>query len=356
MYFLHLPLELTDEDLLELRSVAPDAAILTSIEGSDTDTASESEQIEDPEELPEPLTALFEPTLNPTDIAGKCEEAYLNIKRNINPEQCKRLEQKTKQQANCQDWHTHREGRITSTTFHSVCTGNGNSISQSTLKKIMRYDDVDLQVPAVVWGREQEEKAREWYTKEVNKSHQNAKVTLCGFVVCSSEPHLGASPDARVVCDCCGEGVVEIKSPYKYRDGLMGVTVTNDFCLDHNYDLKKTHPYYYQVQLHMYVCNVQYCDFIVWTTPEVFMCRIPRDEQLLLKALPVAKQCYLSCILPEVLTRSQDPALKPPVSCYTCNMPEVGKMIKCKMCNHIFHYQCVQVKRKLKNWHCSLCR
>lgn len=59
---------------------------------------------------------------------------------------------------------------------------------------------------------------------------------------------------------------MEIKSPYKYREGLLDVT--DDFCLDQNYDLKKMHPYYYQVQLHIHVCNVKYCDFIVWTIPE----------------------------------------------------------------------------------------
>lgn len=117
--------------------------------------------------------------------------------------------------------------------------------------------------------------ARECYAKEVNKIHKNAKVGLCGFAIRPDEPHLGASPDAKVVCDCCGEGVVEIKSPYKYRDGLLAVTVTDDFCLDQNYDLKKTHPYYYQVQLHMYVCNVRYCDFVVWTTPEMIVNHIP---------------------------------------------------------------------------------
>lgn len=149
---------------------------------------------------------------------------------------------------------------------------------------------------------------------------------------------------------------MEIKSPYKYREGLLDVTGTDDFCLDQNYDLKKTHPYYYQVQLHMYVCNVQYCDFVVCTTPEMIVNHIPRDEQLLQKALPIAKQCYVSCILPELLTRSQDPALKPPISCNTCKKPEFRKMIKCVMCKHSFHYDCVQVKRRLKNWHCSLCR
>lgn len=166
------------------------------MEDSDIDTASESELVEDlPEGLPEPLTAMYDPTLgqqNAVGIAKKCEEAYLNMKRNIHPDQCERLEAKTKQQAKSQDWHTPREGRITSTTFHSVCTGNGDHLSETTLKKIMHYDDTNIQVQAVVWGREQEEMARECYAKEVNKIHKNAKVSLCGFAIWHDEPYLGA--------------------------------------------------------------------------------------------------------------------------------------------------------------------
>lgn len=350
------PLELTDGDIEELYLIAPDAAVLTSIENSDTDTASESE-LEHPSEFPEPLTALYDPMLRQqthVDIREKCEEAYMNMKRNIHPDQCERLEATTKLQAKSQDWHTHRAGRITSTTFYSVC--KGDQLHKTTLDKIMRYHDTNVQVTAVLWGREEEEIARKCYSKEVNKTHQNVKISLCGFVIQPDEPHLGASPDGKVVCSCCGEGVLEIKCPYKYREGLQGVTFTEDFCLDQTFQLKKTHQYYHQIQLHMFVCNVQYCDFVVWTTQELVVNRIPRDEEFLQKNLPKAKQCFVSFILPELVTRSQDPALQPPVFCNTCEKPEFGNMIECMMCKHFFHYSCAQVKRKPKNWHCSRCR
>ncbi|XP_049923486.1 uncharacterized protein LOC126404346 [Epinephelus moara] len=330
------------------------------MENSDTDTASESGDAVDPvdpPELPEPLTAMYEPALRqqtPVDLREKCEEAYLNMKRHIHPDQCKRLEATTKQQAKSNDWYTHRACRITSTTFYSVCTGD--YLSKSTLEKIMHYNDSNIEVPAVVWGREKEETARQCYIKEAKKKHQNIKVSLCGFVIRHDEPHLGTSPDGKVECECCGEGVVEIKCPYKYRKGLQDATVSEDFCLDQTFHLKKTRPYYHQVQLHMFVCNVQYCDFVVWTTRELVVNRIPRDEQLLQKALPKAKLCYISCILPELLIHSQDPTLQPPVFCKTCEKPKFGKMIECVICKHVFHYTCAQVKRRLQNWHCSLCK
>ena len=132
--FFPLTLDLTDEDLLELRTLAPDAAVLTSFENSDTDTASETEEEKEQlEELPEPLASMYDPTLGKECIAEKSEEAFLKMKRELHPEQCKRLEEKTRQQAKCQEWLTHREGRITSTTFHSV--SQGGAVPDGTIKK-----------------------------------------------------------------------------------------------------------------------------------------------------------------------------------------------------------------------------
>ncbi|KAI4830376.1 hypothetical protein KUCAC02_002008, partial [Chaenocephalus aceratus] len=54
---------LTDDDIRELRDVDPGAAVLTSLEHSDTDTASSDTDSEEHPDLPEPLTALFDATL-----------------------------------------------------------------------------------------------------------------------------------------------------------------------------------------------------------------------------------------------------------------------------------------------------
>ncbi len=41
---------------------------------------------------------------------------------------------------------------------------------------------------------------------------------MSGIVINSSCPHMSASPDGIVNCDCCGEGVIEIKCPYSCVD------------------------------------------------------------------------------------------------------------------------------------------
>lgn len=59
------------------------------------------------------------------------------------------------------------------------------------------------------------------------KSHANFTVQSSGLVINPSYPYIGASPDGVVDCQCCGQGQLEIKCPFKYRD----VSPTSDEAL-----------------------------------------------------------------------------------------------------------------------------
>ena len=87
----------------------------------------------------------------------------------------------------------------------------------------------------------------------------------------------GASPDGMIDCFCCGKGVLEIKCPYLHQNETVESAASNNpsFCLKKDKDLlylDHTHDYYYQVQIQMFVCNVEYCDFCVCTFPESNEC------------------------------------------------------------------------------------
>lgn len=66
---------ITMEDLQALKNICPDAALFTSINtAADSDTASESGS-----ELPEPLTAMYDPSardLSSADLQEKCKTSY----------------------------------------------------------------------------------------------------------------------------------------------------------------------------------------------------------------------------------------------------------------------------------------
>ena len=44
--------------------------------------------------------------------------------------------------------------------------------------------------------------------------HENFVAKDGGLVINPSDPHLDASPDRFVLCDCCGLGALEIKCSY----------------------------------------------------------------------------------------------------------------------------------------------
>ena len=94
-------------------------------------------------------------------------------------------------------------------------------------------NNIQLKVPAVVWGRENEKNALFLYSQhigaprivdsvivsptnayvseDVKKGHVNVRVRDCGLFIQKHMAFVGASPDSIVECDCCGKGVVEVK-------------------------------------------------------------------------------------------------------------------------------------------------
>ena len=47
--------------------------------------------------------------------------------------------------------------------------------------------------------------------------HVNLELNPSGLILSEEHVFLGASPDFLVQCDCCGLGLVEIKSPFTLR-------------------------------------------------------------------------------------------------------------------------------------------
>ena len=63
-------------------------------------------------------------------------------------------------------------------------------------------------------------------------------------------PFLGASPDGLISCDFHRIGVIEIKCPYKYKNGLKEAIDDYNFPSDiQKMETRKSHAYYFQIQL-----------------------------------------------------------------------------------------------------------
>lgn len=102
---------------------------------------------------------------------------------------------------------------------------------------------------------------------------------------CEEYPFLGASPDAAVYdtsCECAF-GLAEVKCPYSIRNVIPAEACEKPdfFCtLSPNSTpmLKRTHPYFAQVQGQMAIANRTWCDFVVFTTKGLSIERIPFDK------------------------------------------------------------------------------
>lgn len=176
-------------------------------------------------------------------------------------EQANVLEKATTTQSKSRIWFEHRAGRITSSNVKRVCTADILNPSPSLIKDICYPNEKKLSTPATQWGLKHENSARDSYNKYQVVRHENFTVTTCGFHVNPVLPFMGASPDGRTHCNCCGAGCLEIKCPYKSLNG----GVVEHPCLAKNtplgLNLKHNHPYYYQIQTHLLVTQTSYCDF-----------------------------------------------------------------------------------------------
>ena len=69
---------------------------------------------------------------------------------------------------------------------------------------------------------------------------------------------------------------MEVKCPYRCKAiSFKKASQDSTFCLTNTaegkFTLKTGHAYYYQIQLQMEVCQVKYCDFIVWSPNEMIV-------------------------------------------------------------------------------------
>ena len=122
-------------------------------------------------------------------------------------------------------------------------------------------DSPDLSnVPAIQWGKEKEDEARRAYEEKTGSN-----VICCGLFISKERPLFAASPDGLVEnSDGLGRVLIEIKCPYSLRNSkLEEAVIPTTFFLDRNLKLKRSHTYYYQIQLGMYCTGSKLTHFVV---------------------------------------------------------------------------------------------
>ena len=222
------------------------------------------------------------------------------------------LEYHTRGQGQSTDWKSQRVGRITASTSHRVMTmvkslkdKNDSSSATSLTELLTGQSSTPENIPALQYGHEMEEEARQHYLEEMKRlGHKDVKVEPCGLFVMQNKSFLGASPDAVVSCSCCGKGVLEIKCPYSIANQIpseSNLTYLRKTAVDGKVNLVSSHPYYSQVQTQMGVTGRRWCDFLVYTRHGIHLERIMFDQQRWLQILSAAEYFFDNHIAPVLI-------------------------------------------------------
>ncbi len=302
-------------------------------------------------------------------------------------DQIEALEQATIKQSETVLWHEQRIGRVTASKAHQVIHTSINNPARSLIKEICSPSQVPLNIPAVMWGKKHESHALALYKKiiahheieehallpqgnilivdKINKCHKNLVVKNAGLRISLEEPWVGASPDGHVFCDCCGQGVVEVKCPLKLANMPLDEYLNGKGShLDSDGNVKKNHPYFTQVQLQMHVCKVNYCHFITWSPTDCAISFVERDQLFIDMMMAKIKLFWSSCILPILIKdESEENHVSDNFIYCKCQSDKPNEeMVGCdnESCRfQWFHFSCVGLKTKprKKTWYCSIkCR
>ena len=118
-------------------------------------------------------------------------------------EQASFFEKSTCGQSTSVLWFHHRKGCITSSVVGSVTRFQFKAYPLARVKSILQCSQLSSTVPALEWGRLNEENARQQYYALASTQHINFQLQLSGLHIDTQHPYLGATPDGIVSCGCC---------------------------------------------------------------------------------------------------------------------------------------------------------
>ena len=206
----------------------------------------------------------------------------------------------------------------------------------------------------------------------MNDEHQDFCVIESGLIIHKDYPFIAASPDGVVNCLCCGNGYVEVKCPYKYKDlNISDIVADSKSYLKRNNNgaicLMETHSYMYQIQTQLLVTEYSYCDFFVYTNKDFIRIRILPNTLIMDEIREKAQHFFIKAILPELLgkyftnlEKNECNSSSQETWCY-CQLPaEEDDMIGCdnRECNIAwFHLKCLRITNIPKGkWFCPECK
>ena len=243
------------------------------------------------------------------------EQQVSDLMANLSPACLSQIDG-TKAQNESERWYSERWPRITATTCLDAYRAGkkvkeSSSNASASAKKYISSNiwNVDGDKPQTYWmkyGLESEADAIDKYETQTKEN-----VSTSGLWVNPKFPFLACSPDGLLGQD----GLLEIKSLKLFKEHsiydvcndkgtLISKDIINRQCFlikDNKCTLKKSHSYYYQIQMQLLVTERSFCDFVLYAkNGPVSIERIYMDENLISDMLSVLTDFWKRVVAPEI--------------------------------------------------------
>uniref|UniRef100_A0A6J0VF08 YqaJ viral recombinase domain-containing protein n=1 Tax=Pogona vitticeps TaxID=103695 RepID=A0A6J0VF08_9SAUR len=276
--------------------------------GAKAKTSAAAGDFKSPASGPKATTGTSE---SPRQSAAKPQSKGTHFVSPISTEKVAEIERETRGQRANPEWYKWRENRITASVAPKIANskfanGRSSEVPRSYLKAVVEPGS-SVQTPAMSWGVRNEKKAiRAYEALKSSKGEKPVKVDDCGLFIDKKKAWLAASPDGVVREAGTGKdlGLLEVKCPYKHREKTVTEACKDKtFCLEKtgdSYALKKTHPYYVQVQCQMGVSGHKKADLVVFTNKETAIAPVDFDPAFWEKTVPKLEKFYTDAVVPHL--------------------------------------------------------
>ena len=209
----------------------------------------------------------------------------------VNANERKRIKEATKQQSGSQKWFEVRKIRITASKCKRAIQRPTTSPTKAMIDILHLKDNFQSQ--QMQQGLEDERKIVMIYEEILG-----CKVNKEGFIISSTHPFLGASPDGVVLEKC----LVEVKRIFPGTMTLKEAVCSRGICKKTSSGLiiNQNHAYYYQVQQQLFCSDYKYEDLVLSDLKEIIILSIKQSSNFSKKSLPKLQSFYDQYLAPEL--------------------------------------------------------